>query len=82
MIRKRNREYSSQINYITCEPHSGREDILSHSGSALCMKRLENPSSGTFDKDLQVNPFLQAQGRYKAYFILKSFVDLELKSQK
>ena len=48
--------------------HSGREDILSHSGSALCMKRLENPSSGTFDKDLQVNPFLQAQGRYKAYF--------------
>ena len=42
--------------------------MLSHAGSALCMKRLENHSSGTFDKDLQVNPSLQAQGIHKAYF--------------
>lgn len=53
MIKKGIREYSSQINFTTCELHSVHEDTVNHSGSALCTRRLENPSTYTSDRALQ-----------------------------
>lgn len=61
--KEKEQKNSSQISFVTCEPHSAHEDTLNLSGSASCMQRLENPSSDTFDRDLQSNLSLQAQGR-------------------
>ena len=50
---------------ITCELHFAHVDISNHLKSALCRPRLGFPANHTFDKDLKVNLWSQAQGRYK-----------------
>lgn len=60
------KELHNKFGCITCEPPFDHEDTSNHSESVLCMLRLGNLEDDTFDRDLQENLLLQAQGRYKA----------------